>query len=70
MYCSSQLHNTTSPTHAHTTVLNMGAYAPAPHVQAPLCKAYAPRVISDGHFAAQLSHLIPGFLSYSVAVFC
>jgi hypothetical protein len=29
----------------------------------------APRVISDCHFAAQLNHLTPGFLSYSVAVF-
>ena len=26
-------------------------------------------VISDCHFAAQLNHLIPGFLSYSVAIF-
>jgi hypothetical protein len=29
----------------------------------------APRVISDCHFAVQLNHFIPGFLSYSVAVF-
>ena len=28
-----------------------------------------PRVISDCHFAVQLDHFIPGFLSYSVAVF-
>jgi hypothetical protein len=28
----------------------------------------APRVISDCHFAVQLNHFIPGFLSYSVAV--
>jgi hypothetical protein len=27
------------------------------------------RVISDCHFAVQLNHFIPGFLSYSVAVF-
>ena len=27
------------------------------------------RVISDRHFAVQLNHFIPGFLSYSVAVF-
>jgi hypothetical protein len=27
------------------------------------------RVISDGHFSVQLNHFIPGFLSYSVAVF-
>jgi hypothetical protein len=26
------------------------------------------RVISDRHFAVQLNHFIPGFLSYSVAV--
>jgi hypothetical protein len=25
--------------------------------------------MSDGHFAAQLDHFMPGFLSYSVAVF-
>jgi hypothetical protein len=29
----------------------------------------AARVIPDCHFAVQLNHLIPGFLSYSVAVF-
>jgi hypothetical protein len=29
----------------------------------------APKVISDCHFAAQLNHFIPGFLSYPVAVF-
>jgi hypothetical protein len=28
-----------------------------------------PGVISDGHFPAQPNHFIPGFLSYSVAVF-
>jgi hypothetical protein len=28
-----------------------------------------PRGISDCHFAVQLNHFIPGFLSYSVAVF-
>ena len=28
----------------------------------------AHRVISDCHFAVQLNHFIPGFLSYSVAV--
>ena len=27
------------------------------------------RVISDCHFAVHLNHFIPGFLSYSVAVF-
>jgi hypothetical protein len=27
------------------------------------------RVISDCHFAVQLNHFIPGFLSYSVPVF-
>jgi hypothetical protein len=27
------------------------------------------RAISDCHFAVQLNHFIPGFLSYSVAVF-
>jgi hypothetical protein len=29
----------------------------------------AARVISDCHFAVQLNHFIPGFLSYTVAVF-
>jgi hypothetical protein len=29
----------------------------------------AARVISDCHFAVQLNHFIPGFRSYSVAVF-
>jgi hypothetical protein len=29
----------------------------------------APRVISDGHFAVQLNHFIPAFLSYPVAFF-
>jgi hypothetical protein len=29
----------------------------------------ATRVISDCHFAVQLNHFIPGFLSYPVAVF-
>ena len=28
-----------------------------------------PRVISDSHFAVQLNHFIPDFLSYLVAVF-
>jgi hypothetical protein len=27
------------------------------------------RIISDCHFAVQLNHFIPGFLSYSAAVF-
>jgi hypothetical protein len=29
----------------------------------------AQAIISDCHFAVQLNHFIPGFLSYSVAVF-
>ena len=35
----------------------------------PLFTRGAARVISDCHFAVQLNHFIPGFLSYSVAVF-
>jgi hypothetical protein len=34
-----------------------------------LDKHGARRVISDCHFAVQLNHFIPGFLSYSVAGF-
>ena len=28
-----------------------------------------PRILSDYHFAVQLNHFIPDFLSYSLAVF-
>ena len=37
--------------------------------KANIAQPGAPRVISDCHFAVQLTHFIPGFLSYSVAVF-
>ena len=37
--------------------------------RAPLLDHSANRVISDCHFPVQLNHFIPGFLSYSVAVF-
>jgi hypothetical protein len=35
----------------------------------PSCALCSARVISDCHFAVQLNHFIPGFLSYSVPVF-
>ena len=35
----------------------------------PSTVAVHPRVISDCHFSVHLNHFIPGFLSYSVAVF-
>jgi hypothetical protein len=43
--------------------IGMCSYAFGSYVQ-----CVCPRVISDCHFAVQLNHFIPGFLSYSVAV--
>jgi hypothetical protein len=48
-------------------------FVPVPSAPAPpleeLVPGVAGRVISDCHFAVQLKHFIPVFLSYSVAVF-
>jgi hypothetical protein len=41
----------------------------APRRVRPTPASAAARVISDCHFAVQLRHFIPGFLSYSVTVF-
>ena len=46
-----------------------GGSNPSMHGQVVMEPAGGHRVISDCHFAVQLNHFIPGFLSYSVPIF-
>jgi hypothetical protein len=58
-------------TYASKKQKNDGVRAAAAMLDAAAIEAAgegAARVISDCHFAVHLSHFIPGFLSYSVAV--